>query len=484
LSTRMLLEGTDIRALLAQIRDEYGPDVRIVHAERIRSGGVGGFFAKQRFEVAVELDDEVAAAGLHAAGGPHAMPPTAAQFAAAFPEQASALGSSLGSSGDAAPLPGSAERSTIAPARAAAPVAGEPLRTFDETVAALAAAHAPASSASAVDLVLGSLPSLDEPLSAASRTMPSASSALPSLVPSALISRGPLDELPVERAVRESFPDGLVTVGPRLAAPEPDADLAARLHEQRTAALAAAASSIAPTAAGDLPRGQVYRGLPVDEPAAPHLAPVVTLPTSHTAEAAEPAPAPAPVAPPVPSRPGEVLVLLGEPEAGFRSAVALAAKLRIPARAVSVLSVRDDLAVPETQLLHDLLEARLRGATLAHDRTAGIVVIDSPIDLATDPVGAAWVADAVAAVGGSATWALVDATRRTEDLQRWIDCLPGPVALAVHNHAAACDPHEVERLSLPVAVADGVPVTPARPAAPAPAAPADTLADTAQRRTS
>ena len=56
----MLLEGPDIRTLLAQVREEHGPDARIVHAERVRSGGVGGFFAKQRFEVTVEIDGAAA----------------------------------------------------------------------------------------------------------------------------------------------------------------------------------------------------------------------------------------------------------------------------------------------------------------------------------------------------------------------------------------------------------------------------------------
>ncbi len=53
----MLLEGADIEQLLARVRAEHGPDARIVHADRVRVGGVGGFFAKERFEVAVELDD-------------------------------------------------------------------------------------------------------------------------------------------------------------------------------------------------------------------------------------------------------------------------------------------------------------------------------------------------------------------------------------------------------------------------------------------
>ncbi len=53
---RLLLEGSDIDELLERVRIEHGPDARIVHAEQKLVGGVGGFFAKRRFEVAVALD--------------------------------------------------------------------------------------------------------------------------------------------------------------------------------------------------------------------------------------------------------------------------------------------------------------------------------------------------------------------------------------------------------------------------------------------
>ena len=59
----LLLEGDDLEALLIRARHEGGPFARIVRAEKVRHGGVLGFFAKEGFEVAVEvpgsgLDDE------------------------------------------------------------------------------------------------------------------------------------------------------------------------------------------------------------------------------------------------------------------------------------------------------------------------------------------------------------------------------------------------------------------------------------------
>ena len=55
--TQLQLEGPELEPLLARVRAEHGAGARIVSAEKVRSGGLGGFFAKQSFEITVELDD-------------------------------------------------------------------------------------------------------------------------------------------------------------------------------------------------------------------------------------------------------------------------------------------------------------------------------------------------------------------------------------------------------------------------------------------
>ncbi|MFC7479742.1 hypothetical protein ACFQX7_06510 [Luedemannella flava] len=60
MSTRVLLEGPAIEPLLEQVRSEYGAAARIVSAEKVRTGGLGGFFAKQRYEVAIEVEEPTA----------------------------------------------------------------------------------------------------------------------------------------------------------------------------------------------------------------------------------------------------------------------------------------------------------------------------------------------------------------------------------------------------------------------------------------
>ncbi|MFB9376544.1 hypothetical protein ACFFKU_11845 [Kineococcus gynurae] len=53
----LLREGNDLQALLAEVRAEHGEAAQIVRAERIRTGGVAGFFAKERYEVTIEIPD-------------------------------------------------------------------------------------------------------------------------------------------------------------------------------------------------------------------------------------------------------------------------------------------------------------------------------------------------------------------------------------------------------------------------------------------
>ncbi|NUU15865.1 hypothetical protein HP550_01195 [Cellulomonas humilata] len=57
MGTRLLLEGGDLARLMAQVRDELGPGARVISAERVRSGGVAGFFARERFELTVDVPE-------------------------------------------------------------------------------------------------------------------------------------------------------------------------------------------------------------------------------------------------------------------------------------------------------------------------------------------------------------------------------------------------------------------------------------------
>ncbi len=53
----LLLEGTDLEMLLLRAAQAGGAGARIVRAEKVRKGGVLGFFAREVFEVTVEVPD-------------------------------------------------------------------------------------------------------------------------------------------------------------------------------------------------------------------------------------------------------------------------------------------------------------------------------------------------------------------------------------------------------------------------------------------
>jgi hypothetical protein len=58
LASQLRFEGPELEELLDRVRKEVGSDANIVAANRIRKGGIGGFFAREGFEVLVDVSDE------------------------------------------------------------------------------------------------------------------------------------------------------------------------------------------------------------------------------------------------------------------------------------------------------------------------------------------------------------------------------------------------------------------------------------------
>ena len=65
MTTRLVLDGPDLRALLAKVRSEHGARARIVSADRLRRGGLGGVFRKPWFELGVEIPGGPPEPGAH-----------------------------------------------------------------------------------------------------------------------------------------------------------------------------------------------------------------------------------------------------------------------------------------------------------------------------------------------------------------------------------------------------------------------------------
>ncbi|HWS44505.1 MAG TPA: hypothetical protein VN636_01470 [Acidimicrobiia bacterium] len=55
MASQLRFEGAELEDVLERVRTEVGPNARIVGANRIRKGGIGGFFAREGFEVVVDV---------------------------------------------------------------------------------------------------------------------------------------------------------------------------------------------------------------------------------------------------------------------------------------------------------------------------------------------------------------------------------------------------------------------------------------------
>lgn len=58
MASQLRFEGPDLEELLDRVRTEVGADARIVAANKVRKGGVGGFFSREYFEVVLEGDED------------------------------------------------------------------------------------------------------------------------------------------------------------------------------------------------------------------------------------------------------------------------------------------------------------------------------------------------------------------------------------------------------------------------------------------
>ena len=56
MASQLRFEGGELEELLERVRIEVGPEARIVAANRIRQGGIAGFFAREGYEVVVDAD--------------------------------------------------------------------------------------------------------------------------------------------------------------------------------------------------------------------------------------------------------------------------------------------------------------------------------------------------------------------------------------------------------------------------------------------
>lgn len=395
-------DGRDLDAALARARQEVGPTARVVNAERVRSGGIGGFFARERVEIEVEVADE-----RHTE-------------VAADDAPISVM--------DLAELVSRAEHLD------AAASIGE----RRDTVAALTGAR-----------------QQETPADRLSRPVVSTESASFAEI---------LDRLTAESATVTPAPAAPVASAPALLPPAPDAAPSTRCTADTTAdqhPIAARRPAGLRTWKGDggggagLPAGPPCRlaelGLP------PELVPSPSEPELRDALIRRLADLPA--APPLPTSRGTVVAVVGPHGPAQEVARSLCATLGADPSTVATLVPRRRRGCTGEELTTPVEAADHRRSWRRRARPT-IAVVDAPLGRSTE-----WAGSVLSALEPSVVWGLVDAARKIEDIAAWAEGLGGVDALCVDGVDRTVSPAAPLATGLPVVLLEGEPATPARWAA-------------------
>ena len=533
--TQLQLEGPELEPLLGRVRSELGPHARIVHAEKIRSGGVAGFFATERFELTVEVDTSLPRTAPAPAPAPPVEGPVApvaqqqtlalapsASVAVREPEPAPSF-SAIAGLGEQEPGLFSALAGLTAqvspPADAPAPA-----RTAAAAMHAYAPQAAPAAAVPARDELPSVLAALLDgrptaapppPRAALVDSAPALDSGPARFAPYAAFA-GVLDAAPapLEPAPATSVPPSVLDRAERVSADEGDAvvstetssfaALLSRLGDDigalgdelpgevldLTAPVIAAepvarveapavdtAVVVRPPAEVVLPDVEVVVAdvtarevvvtlpdVPLQGPAAElarlglpsHLRPTGVGEQLHTALRASLSRLP--TAPPALNRAGGVLAVVGPLAQALDVAREIAAELGLPAAtSVAVATAGATTSdVAERQVLHDADEAAERRAAWRRRSNLTVVAVDAPLTAS----GAADARAFLTALSPTATWGVVEATRKAQDVGSWTRALGGVHALALTELEETSDPAAVLELGIPVSRLGGRPATP------------------------
>ncbi len=484
-------EGPDLEALLEDVRGRFGADVTILEANRIRTGGLGGFFAREAYEVVVELDgpeeapaDADAAPGAPRArslmdlvddvddafvpAGGHGAPTTDRTDGMASPATVEAL---LAATADG-PVPDEhADHEQVhldapvgvaallarldeARARGAAPLAPTEasLSTDGEAFASVLDRIARGSGRAVDDRDAGDGPDGD----AAFRSYADVARA-GRPAPAAPQQPGPQHPVTQAGTHRPGTPsaatDLVVAVGddhvPDRDDAGCDADLPARTRGLRPQVV----GEPTPDAVLDV-ASLVRLGLP---------APVLDGPLRSVdrigglLELAERLPRPRRL----PSSGDAVIALVGD-RAGMERAVAwIQEELGLSPDLLALATRSESRVFPLDRRIASHDDAADRRRAWRRRPLPTLVVIDDPVSMR----GTAWTRHVLDALEPTAVWAVVDAQRKPEDVVEWSERIGGVDAIALDGTAETSSPAAVLSTGLPVALVDGEAATPARWAA-------------------
>jgi hypothetical protein len=487
----VLLEGPAIEPLLAQVREEYGSGIRIISADKVRSGGFGGFFAKQHYELSVEVPDPAkddrnemserkpSPSGVRALTAARTQEPPA-QTLEQLLELAGSRDQIRPDGPDLNDRP--ARPRELSRDEPSGHSAGREAGMTDASVAV--GRRDPADTGAAFAELMAGLDKTDD-LGAAIRSKPRARTEDHTVRP---FRPAPATGQPVNGAAgAASTPAKSLPHVPSLA------ELMGGLgmSEDETAAFDQAVSRSGPprnpAEAYGVATVKPTSPSPAHSPTPPaaqppalrtptELRPVnndpvvmnlisVGMPESMAAEITGgdtyagvlSALAHRPAAPEIPEAPGEILVLAGDLAHIVPIGKQLLQQIGLDQTHLLLAgSTAAGTGIHSSKVMHTPAQAAARAEKLQSADAAWIVMLDAPVG-ETDPI---WVNDICDALGTTAIWAVVDATRKTADTARHLRTLGDVEALVVHNVELTADPATVLGLDLPIVSLDGKPATP------------------------
>lgn len=420
----MQLDGPDLEQLLVRARHEYGSDVRIVKADKVRSGGVGGFFAREHFALSIEVDENL-----------DVEIPTPAT------RRPDSVGRPVSLLDLADAISDRENESTRTPAGG------------HSTYAQPAPPHPMPSPAPAVAEPAVFTPGIGSGSSAAAASGPALStdgasfaSILAGLTESVAERPAPQVTMPTKAvAVPEPEAEAVVAVRPHIVEPIPPRRTQNRVARRTRSNSTTVARVAQPISSRDLRDIGLPRELLPARDDGDLLGALVDVLRA------------LPSAPDAPCAAGSIFAVVGEGEGAWDAAVQLARSLDLEER--SVVYVTEGNAptkVAPARRITALDQISTRVDRWRKRTTPTIVVVDAPMNVKA----ARWNRQALAALDAEAVWLVVPATRKTDDVARWASRLGRTDGLVVTDVDASSDPASVLQLGLPVAWLDGRPATP------------------------
>jgi hypothetical protein len=417
LSTQQLFEGPDLSALLQRVQKEVGAQAKILRVDKVRSGGIGGFFQRERFEV--EAEAEVSAAYEELVSGP-AERTTASEAAAGN-------GDGLGG------VP-------VAIEELADLVSEREQRTQAQPSTSSAAFH------TVMQRVVRDLGGDVDPEATTTVDVAAAKAAevRAAEVRAAEVRAAAVREAELSAADRQSLS---VHDGPTAASAPVFGQLFSASHcecrdatGQRRGRVTQMASEFA------------RLGLP------PMFEPPPGTPRSDLRRVLLTRLAALPDAPLPPQAGGEIVAVIGDAASALAVAARVAGELGSEDGNVALASREQGFCVPSWLQLADVQTAATRRRMWRRRPAPVVVAVDAPMIPNLD----GWAREVLDALEPSMVLGLVDARSKPEDVEAWARVLGGIDAIALGNVRATMSPGAVLQLSIPVLWLDGEAATPER----------------------